>query len=97
MAGLDTAALNAVAINGIGFIPLVEPEPEPEPAPPVTVGVGIDHHDEYGQYESNLIPLLPGTTRALRLPSGRPVLPMVKLIEISQRDTRMGRVRGTLG
>ena len=51
--------------------------------------------DEYGHDEGTLLPivapLVPSPTRDMRLPSGRPVLPMVKLFEIATKDTRMGR------
>jgi hypothetical protein len=49
--------------------------------------------DEYGHDESTLL-RPPGQT-ALKLPSGRLAVPLVKLIEIQQKDTRMGRSEGT--
>lgn len=45
--------------------------------------------DEYGHDESTLAPLVEG--KVLRLPSGRLAVPMIQLIEIAQKDKRMGR------
>lgn len=50
--------------------------------------------DEYGQDESFLVPLLPFGQTSLHRPNGRPVVPMVKLIEICQGDTRMRLANG---
>ena len=47
--------------------------------------------DEYGHDETSLLPVIPETPSSMRLPSGRPVVPMVKLFELAGKDTRMGR------